>query len=150
MPRFPEGDQPGSTILLGMPCRLAHLLSDHSPFTMPTHSELVRLAETTNPPSGLDDEDIRRTKKENPNALNGTELRWRHYQAWLSEHGYLLRPRYNPSWQPPDQNTYAEREDCLEQPVRARDPADSVPEFNVSSQNMYSTPPAYPTGCGSY
>ncbi|KAJ7153518.1 hypothetical protein C8R43DRAFT_1002318 [Mycena crocata] len=28
------------------------------------------------------------------------EYFWRDYQPWLKEHGYLLRPRYQPGWEP--------------------------------------------------
>ena len=85
----------------------------------PTAYDLARLAETHPPPSGIDDASVRQAKKENPNALNGTELRWRWYQPWLEEQGYLLRPRYRPGWKPADARIL-HREDCMEQTVRPR------------------------------
>ena len=89
--------------------------------TMPTPTtyDLARLAETQPPPSGFDDASVRHAKKENRNALNGTERRWRWYQPWLEEHGYLLRPRYRPGWEPPADRFFS-KEDCMEQTVRAR------------------------------
>lgn len=29
------------------------------------------------------------------------ERYWRDRQPWLQEHGYMLRPRYRPGWEPP-------------------------------------------------
>ncbi|VDB94268.1 unnamed protein product [Peniophora sp. CBMAI 1063] len=84
---------------------------------MPTSRELdlVRLVETTPPPSGEDTAEVWRAKSVNTNALNGTELRWRHYQPWLKHRaGYELRPRYRYDWQVPSQRAHAETEDCQE------------------------------------
>lgn len=98
---------------------------------MSTQSELARLAETTIPPSGRDTRAILYLKSQNANALNGTEFRWRHYQPWLEEKGYLLRPRYHPQWQPVAQRTYVEREDSLEATVRVYNGIDRPPELNM-------------------
>ncbi|KZV74540.1 hypothetical protein PENSPDRAFT_681919 [Peniophora sp. CONT] len=82
---------------------------------MLSEAELVRLAETTQPPSGHDDSEIERAKAKNPNALNGSEVRWRHYQPWLKHRaGYELRPRYHPDWRVPQCAGDFDREDCLE------------------------------------
>ena len=89
--------------------------------TMLEERELVRLAETTSPPSMFNTEAIYKEKYENINALNASERRWRHYRSWLRVRaGYDLRPRYHPGWQPPPKNMYGAREDCREQLVRSR------------------------------
>ncbi|KZV74539.1 hypothetical protein PENSPDRAFT_647967 [Peniophora sp. CONT] len=81
---------------------------------MLSEAELVLLAYTTDPPSGEDDEEIRRAKRKNPHALNGSEMRLRHYQPWLKlRAGYDLRPRYHHNWQPPKYGSQW-GEDCVE------------------------------------
>jgi hypothetical protein len=43
--------------------------------------------------------------KRKPGDLRPAEHVWRDNYEWLSSRGYLLRPRYNPSWTPSWQHT---------------------------------------------
>ena len=50
------------------------------------------------------------------NALYGKlddhEVSWRDRQQWLSEHGYMLRPRYRTDWKPSWLGTDKSYRDC--------------------------------------
>lgn len=38
-------------------------------------------------------------------TLMSEEIYWRDHQVWLSEQGYMLRPRYRPGWVPSWKNS---------------------------------------------
>ena len=65
-----------------------------SSLSLPRHMEEDIPGEESTSPSPTNSISVDLTQLSEPEAW------WRDHQQWLAEHGYMLRPRYRPGWQP--------------------------------------------------